>query len=323
MSIPVDLLVRSWFLTGPTAAGKTAVSLRLADALHAEIISLDSMAIYRGMDIGTAKPDAVARQRVPHHLIDIADPWEEFSVAEFLSRASAAAGEIVGRGRTPLFVGGTGLYLRSALRGIHAGPPADWALRGELRDLAKRSGPAALHAQLEQLDPAAAARLHPNDLRRVIRAIEVARRTGTGMSQTQGHGPRPESERPRCVVWLEPPRAWLRERIERRVHAMMEAGLLDEVRRLRDQRPPLSRTARQALGYRELLEHLDGGCTREQAVRQIITATRQFAKRQHTWFRNLEECASIAVSGRESPEAICDAILAARTAASPSSPRHG
>lgn len=319
MSVSVEVLTRSWFVAGPTAVGKTALSLRLAEQLGAEIISLDSMAIYREMDIGTAKPTATELAQVPHHLINVADPHEEFSVAEFVARAAAAATDIAGRGRVPLFVGGTGLYLRALLRGISAGPAADWELRHELQERVRESGPESLHEELRRLDPEAAERLHPNDVKRVIRAIEVCRLTGTPLSATQHHGPRPRHEQPHRVVWLNPPREWLRQRIAERVSNMMAEGLLEETRRLLHRKPPVSRTARQALGYRELFEHLTKGVPLKEAVTRISTATQQFAKRQHTWFRNLEECHSLEVRGTESVTELCQMVMSGGTSLSSAS----
>jgi tRNA dimethylallyltransferase len=306
----VSVLQRCWFLTGPTASGKSAVALELADRIQAEIISLDSMTIYRGMDIGTAKPNASDRQRIPHHLIDIADPHEEFSVAEFVTQAAQVAAEIVDRGRTPLFVGGTGLYLRSLLRGLATGPEADWTLRKQLElDSAKR-GPAWLHSQLAECDPVTAARLSPNDQRRIIRALEVFHLSGSPISASQHHPPRPKSERPVIVLWLDPPRPWLCDRINRRVDQMISQGWLLETQALIDHQPTPSRTALQALGYRHLIDVLRNEVQLPVAVEQIKTSTRQFAKRQKTWFRNLEECMPLPVSGTESSSEIAETIIA-------------
>jgi tRNA dimethylallyltransferase len=315
MKLPSSLLRQCCFLAGPTACGKSATSLILADRLNAEIISLDSMAIYRRMDIGTAKPSQADRLKVAHHLIDIAEPHEEYSVAEFVRHAAFAAEAIVGRGRVPLFVGGTGLYLRSILRGLSEGPEADWGFRRSMEQLAIQNGPEWLHGKLRACDPVTAARLHLNDMRRIIRALEVFELTGRPISKDQQHAPVPIEDRPRAVVWLEPPRDWLRARIDLRVDQMMADGWLEETRELMELQPAPSRTACQALGYRELIDHLDGQLSLEAAVEQIKISTRQFAKRQHTWFRNLEECSPVAISGLESPEMIADMIqtLASRT----------
>jgi tRNA dimethylallyltransferase len=314
MPLPPDLLQRCWFLAGPTAVGKTAVGIELAARLDAEIVALDSMTLYRGMDIGTAKPTAQEQARCRHHLLDLLDPHEEFSVADYLAAAAAACHDIAARGKIPLFVGGTGLYLRSVLRGVFHGPPADWALRRRWQREGEQHGPVWLHEQLARVDPATARRLHPNDLRRIIRALEVFELTGRPLSHQQHQPPLPAELRPRRVYWLSPPRDWLYERIDRRVEAMFAAGFLAEVRRLQRLPSPLSRTARQALGYKEALGWLERSEDREstvpprEVVQQIQTRTRQFAKRQHTWFRNLEECAAVGVSGNETPAEIAETI---------------
>jgi tRNA dimethylallyltransferase len=302
------LLQHCWFLAGPTACGKSAAGCELAELLNAEIIALDSMSLYRGMDVGTAKPDLAMRTRVPHHLIDILDPHEEFSLADYVQGAETAARAITGRGRVPLFVGGTGLYLRGVLRGVFQGPPADWNLRRELEALAKREGNVAVHARLSQVDPALATRLYPQDLRRVIRGIEVFQLTGVPLSVQQRQEPLRGDERPRHVYWLHPPRAWLHERIDRRVEEMFRAGLVAEVERLLACDRPPGKTARQALGYKEVLEHLEGRLPLAEAAELIQTRTRQFAKRQHTWFRNLIECTAIDTTGTESPGELAERI---------------
>ncbi len=309
MQFSAELLSRCWFLCGPTACGKTAVSLSLAARLDAEIVALDSMTLYRGMDIGTAKPSLHERSQVPHHLIDVLDPHEECSLAEYVIAAETACRDIVARGRQPLFVGGTGLYLRGVLRGVFEGPAADWALRHELEEQLQRLGHEALHAQLRQIDPVTASRLHPNDVRRVIRAIEVFRLTGQPLSAQHEQGPRPLEQRTPHVYWLSPPRDWLYSRINDRVKQMFEQGLLDEVRRLMRLPQTLNHTARQALGYKDVIDWLESGtaggaCPTDNPPAELMdliqTRTRQFAKRQHTWFRNLEECVPIAITGRES-----------------------
>ena len=280
----------------------------LAARLGAEILSLDSMAVYRVMDIGTAKASDADRQRVPHHLIDLVDPSEDFSVADYLSAAEAACREVLSRGNVPLFVGGTGLYLRSLLRGVFAGPGASPEVRRRLEAEAETLGPGVLHDRLKTVDPAAALRLHPNDLRRVVRALEVAELTGRPLSDQHEQPPLPVELRPSHVDWLSPPRKWLYERIEARVDQMLDAGMLDETRRLLANPGGLGRTARQALGYRELIEHLEGRTSFDEAVALIKLRTRQFAKRQHTWFRNLEECRAIEITGDESAGEIADRL---------------
>jgi tRNA dimethylallyltransferase len=286
-----------WFLTGPTASGKSAVGMELARRIGAEIVSLDSIALYRGMDIGTAKPAAQDRHAVPHHLIDIVDPHEEFSLAQYIEAAERVAAEIAARGRQVLFVGGTPLYLKGLLRGVFQGPPADWELRHRLADEARQHGGVWLHERLAAIDPAAAARLHVNDTRRLIRAIEVFEKLGRPISELQRQF---EIERPaeQCRVFvLDWPREELYARIDRRVEQMFSAGLVEEVRQLLAGPRPLGRTARQAVGYREVIEHLEGHRGLAETVELVRRHTRQLAKRQCTWFRSLSECRSVAVLG--------------------------
>jgi tRNA dimethylallyltransferase len=313
MHFDLELLQRCWFLAGPTACGKSAAGCALAELLHAEIIALDSMSLYRGMDVGTAKPDVAMRTRVPHHLIDILDPHEEYSVAEYIAAAESAARGIAARGGTPLFVGGTGLYLRGVLRGVFQGPPADWKLRRELEALAASAGNAAVHARLRTVDRALAERLDPQDLRRVIRGIEVFEITGVPLSEQQREEPLPVAERPQHVYWLHPPRGWLYERIDRRVEDMFRNGLVAEVKGLLAREMPLGKTARQALGYKEVIDHLEGRLMRAEAIGIIQTRTRQFAKRQHTWFRNLVECTAVEMSGAETPDEIAKRVFQKQT----------
>lgn len=320
MTFTPQLLQRCWFLAGPTAVGKTALSLELALRLDAEIIALDSMTLYRGMDIGTAKPDADTRGHVPHHLLDVLEPHQEFTLADYVDAAELACRGIVARGRTPLFVGGTGLYLRGVLRGLFEGPPANWEIRQRWESFAASEGEAALHARLAEIDPILAQKLHPHDVRRVIRGLEVYELTGTPLSQQQQQAPLPPTDRPHHVYWLSPPRDWLYSRIDRRVEEMFEQGLVTEVESLLTAGRPLSRTARQALGYKEVLAHLEENVSLAETKRLIQTRSRQFAKRQHTWFRNLEECTPVPISGETSPQALAD-ILLSRSASETDSSR--
>lgn len=309
MQIPAEILPSCWFLAGPTAAGKSDASLELAERLNAEIISLDSMALYRGMEIGTAKPSHEARARVPHHLIDILEPHEEYSLADYVQHAQSVCAGILERGRVPLFVGGTGLYLRGILRGVFDGPPADWAYRRRLEAEASERSDGFLHETLRLIDPDAARKLHPRDMRRIMRALEVFHLTGKPLSEQQRQPPLPAEKRPRHVYWLHPPRGWLYERIDRRVERMFETGLVEEVRSLIESGKSMSRTARQGLGYKEVIEYLERGGDLDETIRAVQTRTRQFAKRQHTWFRNLEECHAIPMTGNESPADLAAAIF--------------
>jgi len=237
-------------------------------------------------------------------LIDVIDPHEEYSLADYVAAAEAAAKDIVSRGRTVLFAGGTGLYLRGVLRGVFDGPAADWEFRKRLEKTAAEQPEDYLHQRLKQVDPEAAVKLHPRDRRRIIRAIEVHHLTGKPLSVQHQHGPLPESVRPQNVFWIEPPRDWLYERINRRVDRMLADGLVAEVEGLLAGLHPLSRTARQALGYKEVIDHLEGELDHAEMAEVIKQRTRRFAKRQHTWFRNLEECRPVETTGEETPEEV-------------------
>jgi tRNA dimethylallyltransferase len=309
MRFETQLLRQCWFLAGATATGKTATGIVLAQRINAEIISLDSMSIYRGMDIGTAKPSPEEQRGVPHHLIDILDPHEDFSVADYLAAAEQACRGILDRSRVPLFVGGTGLYLRAILRGVFEGPSADPGIRERLEAFAKEHSPEQLHQRLAQVDALAAKRLHPQDVRRVIRALEIFEITGRPASEQQDEGPLPESERPSRVFWLSPPRSWLHHRINTRVDAMFAAGLVEEVQSLMQQPRGLGRTALQALGYKEVITHLRGESSLPVTIDQVKTRTRQFAKRQETWFKNLVECHPLSITRQESPETVAEEFL--------------
>jgi tRNA dimethylallyltransferase len=279
-------------LTGPTGSGKTELGIALAEKLGAEIISMDSMALYRGMDIGTAKPTPEQRRRVAHHLVDVLDPWEAASVAWWREHAAACYQDIRGRGRRALFVGGTPLYLKVLLHGLFEGPPADEGLRRQLTEQCERLGPFALHERLAGVDPATAARLHPHDVRRVIRALEVWQLTGLPISawQTQWDTPAAADVGIPRILWLDLPRADLYARINSRVERMFAEGLVEEARRLLSHPAGVSRQAAQALGYKEVFAHLDGKATLAETIARIQTRSRNFAKRQITWFRHLPAC---------------------------------
>jgi tRNA dimethylallyltransferase len=297
---------RAVYLTGPTASGKTAVGVALARRLGAEVVALDSMTLYRGMDVGTAKPAEGERGGVPHHLIDVLDPWESASVADYRARAARAVGDLEARGKRALFVGGTPLYLKALLRGLFEGPGADPALRRSLEEEADRAGDAALHARLAGVDPASAARLHPNDRRRVVRALEVAIVSGRPLSDQQREHDRPAEGV--SVFALERPRAELRERIDRRVVAMFEEGLVEEVRRLLDDPRGINNVPAQGVGYRETIALLRGEADMSTTISKIQARTRQFAKRQATWFRGLAEVRPWPVDGDEAPEVTAERL---------------
>ena len=281
------------FLMGPTAAGKTDLALELARQLPCELVSVDSALVYRGMDIGTAKPEPAILAEFPHRLIDIRDPEQAYSAAEFRDDALAAMAEISTAGRIPLLVGGTMLYYRARLDGLAEMPSADPAVRAELERRAAEDGLAVLHAELAQVDPESAARIHPNDPQRIVRALEVHRVSGLSMSEHRRRQQQNREPLPYRVVQLAvapAQRKVLHERIARRFARMLEQGFIEEVEALRA-RPQLhpQLPSMRAVGYRQVWEYLDGRLTREQMIDQGIAATRQLAKRQFTWLRGWEE----------------------------------
>ncbi|WP_243039836.1 tRNA (adenosine(37)-N6)-dimethylallyltransferase MiaA [Dyella sedimenti] len=285
--MPIDQRPLAVFLMGPTASGKTALACALSDRFPVELVSVDSALVYRGMDIGTAKPDAATLQRYPHRLIDIRDPAEPYSAADFRAGAIEAMRDIASRGRVPLLVGGTGLYFRALQQGLSPLPEADAAIRERLGAEAARIGWPALHERLRQLDPAAAARIGPNDAQRIQRALEVIELTGRPLSEQQrgGNGAR-FLWRVLKLALLPADRAPLHARIAQRFDAMLAAGFLDEVRALRERGDlHADLPAIRAVGYRQAWEHLDGQTDAAQFRDRGVFATRQLAKRQITWLR--------------------------------------
>ena len=297
-------------LAGPTASGKSAAALLLAQALDAEIVSVDSALVYRGMDIGTAKPTREERARVAHHLIDILEPTQAYSAAAFAADAQRLVGEIRARGRRVVLAGGTMLYFKALFEGLDAMPPADAAVRAEIDAQAVRSGWPALHAQLATVDAAAAARLAPNDAQRIQRALEVFRLTGRPLSDWHQGPARQPGLRPDRFLSLEPAdRAWLHARIARRFDAMLAAGFLDEVRRLRargDLHAELP--SMRCVGYRQAWEALAGKWPLDSVRERGIAATRQLAKRQLTWLRGMPARQVIAC---DAPDAQAQVLRAA------------
>jgi tRNA dimethylallyltransferase len=282
-------------LAGPTGSGKTKLGIQLAQDLNAEIISMDSMALYRRMDIGTAKPTTAERAFVPHHLIDVREPWESASVAWWLEQAKSIATDIESRGKRVLFVGGTPLYLKALICGLFEGPPADDEIRRRLIEFAEVNGSPSLHARLAAVDGPSAERIHPNDVRRTVRALEVFELTGKPMSawQTQWGGEKKEATGQ--LLWLNLDRTELYDRINRRIEQMFTDGLVDEVQRLRALDRPLSPEAGQALGYKEVFDLLDGKVSQSETITLIQTRSRNFAKRQISWFRQMPECRAATV----------------------------
>src|SRR5690606_18235877 len=278
-------------IMGPTASGETALAVECARAVGGEIISVDSALVYRGLDIGAAKPTMEERGGVPHHRIDVRDPWQPYSAAEFADGARVALDEIAGRGRLPILAGGTGLYFQALLRGLSAMPPADPAMRAQLAEEGTREGWAALHAELARVDPEAARRIHATDAQRIQRALEVHRLTGERISELQRQPARRLPYRVLKLVLAPADRAVLHGRIAGRFDAMLRAGFLEEVEglralpALRDHPAPLELPALRAVGYRQAWEHLDGATSTRDFHERAIAATRQLAKRQLTWLR--------------------------------------
>lgn len=273
-------------LTGATAVGKTALSIALARAVNGEIISADSMQVYRHMDIGSAKITRQEMQEIRHYLIDILDPWEDFNVVEFQRRCREAVAEIYARGKLPILVGGTGFYIQAVLRDIdYTENAGDEDYRKHLEQIADAEGAEALHRRLAEVDSPSAEAIPAGNVKRVIRALEFFYFTGKRISEHNAEERRRENAYNACYFVLNDDREKLYQRIEERVDAMLEQGLVAEVERLRDMGCRRGQTAMQGLGYKEILDYLDGACTLEEAVERIKRDTRHFAKRQLTWFR--------------------------------------
>ena len=281
--MPPKILV----ICGPTASGKTALAVELALRHHGEVVSADSMQIYRRMDIGTAKPTREEMRGVPHHMLDVADPEEDFSVARYVDMAAKCVDDILSRGKLPILAGGTGLYIDSLLSGRTFAPfQPDSPLRGQLEEQLRREGGAAMLSRLAQVDPDSAARLHPNDEKRIVRALEVYQSTGKTITQhnleTQAIPPRYDALT-LALAFERPEDMW--SRIDRRVDQMMDQGLVAEVQGLLDSGVPAKCTAMQAIGYKEMAAALLSGGDVRSAAEEIQLRSRQYAKRQLTWFR--------------------------------------
>ncbi len=300
--------IRVTVILGVTASGKSSAAMAVAERSGGEILSVDSMQVYRRMDIGTAKPTPAERAEVPHHLLDVVEPSEEFSVARYLELADAAMADIHARGRPILAVGGTALYLKALTEGLFEGPPGDEALRSELRARAEAEGLEALHAKLRQVDPAAGERIHPNDIRRVVRALEVHQLTGRPISDQQQQFGQYRPGFDFTLVGITRGREAENARINARVRQMIDAGLVEETRALLAEDPPPGEQARQALGYAQIIEHLEGRCSLDDAVEQIKIQTRRFAKHQRTWFRRFRDVHWIELAADEPGERAGDVI---------------
>lgn len=305
--VPIEIAL----LLGVTASGKSSCALALAERLNAEIVSVDSMQVYRGMNIGTAKPTRDELARVPHHLVDVVEPWESFSAARFSESADEAIREIAGRGRLPLVVGGTPLYVMSLMFGMFEGPSADPGFRAELRERAEREGTPALHTDLVRIDPEAAERIHPNDYKRIERALEVHHATGRPLSAQQTQWDSGHLRYPARIVGLRREKEDASRRINARVKQMIADGLVDEVRGLLSHPNGMSEQARQALGYAQIIDHLEGRSSLEEAVESIKILTRRFAKHQRTWFRKFYFAKWIDVSPDDTTDLIADRTMEA------------
>ncbi len=277
-------------IAGPTASGKTELSLYLAEALGGEILSCDSMQVYRRMDIGTAKPSMEERRGIVHHMMDVAEPWEAMSVGKFTDMAAPVLEDILARGKTAILAGGTGLYMDALIRGNDFAPIPATGVRERLQERAKTEGAAVLLDELRAVDPEAAARLHVADEKRIIRALEVFLETGKTITAHNEETKKIPDRYDPCWIGLDyVNRAELYSRIDRRVDLMLEMGLMEEIRSLLAEGVPPDATALQAIGYKEFLPVLEGKCALEEAVAEVKQSSRRYAKRQLTWFRRNEK----------------------------------
>ncbi len=291
---------------GVTASGKARLGFELAKSLDGEIISVDSMKVYRRMDIGTAKASPEARRQIPHHLIDVVEPSESFSVGLYVDKALAAIDDIRQRGKVVVAVGGTALYIKALLYGLFEGPGSDEMIRAELRAQAHRDGTAKLHEALRQIDPEAAGRIDTNDAKRIIRALEVYQLTGKPISSFQKQFDAQQPMHDWTLLGLRREKAEESHRMNARVKKMIELGLVEEVRSLMAEEKPLSRQARCAIGYAEIIEHLQGRMSLEDAVEEIKKNTRRLAKGQRTWFKTFQGVRWLDVGPEETAETVIE-----------------
>ena len=296
-------------LTGPTACDKTEIGFNVAQEIEGEIISADSMLIYRGMDIGTAKPSLSMRETVPHHLIDIVYPWERYSVGKYAEDVEDVIRVLVKKEKVFLIVGGSPLYIKGIVNGIFNGPEADWEIRKELMSLADEKGNEFVHGILQKIDPVTAQRLHQNDLRRIIRAIEVYKKTNKQISQLQEQYRKEKRDYNFNIMCITRNKEDIHQRIENRIDKMFQRGLVEEVRYLSKNPYGISRQARQALGYKEVIQHLEGKRTLNEAKEAIRLNTRRFFKRQMTWFRSLPNIQWLEAKEDEGPKEISGKII--------------
>ena len=309
------------FIIGCTGSGKGSLGRELARRGGAEIVSIDSMKVYRRMDIGTAKPSPELRREIPHHLIDVVEPSEDFSVARYVELADAAVADIHGRGRPVLVVGGTPLYIKALAEGLFEGPGADPAVRDRLHAVDRAEGRAALYDRLRAVDPPTARRVHPNDLRRIVRALEVFELTGAPISGLQRQWDRNAARYECAFIGLRREKEDQSHRTNRRVQRMIELGLIDEVQGLLAEPRGLSDTVRRAVGYAEIIDHLQGRCSLADAVEMIKINTRQFAKAQRTWFKRFLGAEWIDLTPDATAEQVAEELISRRRITWSTSPK--
>ncbi len=298
-----------WVLTGPTASDKTEIGFNVAREINGEIISADSMLFYRGMDIGTAKPSLSMREIVPHHFIDIIYPWESYSVGKYVKDVEDLIGDISRGKQKFLIVGGSPLYIKGIIDGIFNGPEADWNIRSELERIAEEKGNLHVHGLLQKIDPVKADELHPNDLRRIIRAIEVYKITGKPVSVLQEQYKLARKNYQFKIMCITRERDDIYRGINQRVETRFDKGLVHEVHSLLDNPEGLSRQAEQALGYKEVIQYLEGGLTLDDAKEMVKLNTRRFAKRQMTWFRSFPDVQWLEAGEHEDLKTISEKII--------------
>ena len=301
-------IARKFLILGVTASGKGSLAFRLAQSLGGQIISVDSMKVYRRMDIGTAKPPAEKRKQIPWHLVDVVEPSESFSVDRFLDLATQAISAITAAGKPVVAVGGTAMYIKALLYGLFEGPGTDPAIRGRLRDEIVQAGLPVLHRRLAEIDPQAADRIHPNDEKRIIRALEVHELTGKPISTFQQQWESPPSN-DWSVIGLRRPKEIESRRINQRIKRMIDQGLLDEVKSLLAEPKPMSQQARAAIGYAEIIDHLEGKMTLDETVEQIKINTRHLAKAQRTWFKTFPQIQWLDITEDQTLDAVLSQIL--------------
>lgn len=301
-------MARLVFIIGCTASGKGSLGRELARRCGGQIVSVDSMKVYRRMDIGTAKPSRALRAEIPHHCVDVVEPSESFSAAQYVEHADRAIAAIAAAGERAWAVGGTSLYIKALSEGLFEGPSADAEIRGELAARAEAEGLAALHAELTAVDPQAAARIHPNDEKRIVRALEVYRITGTPITELQRQWDSGRRRHEAKLIGIRRDKADQSRRINLRARKMMEAGLRDEVAALLDEPEGLSDQAALAVGYAEMIDHLQGRCTLGEAFERIKINTRRLAKKQRTWHRRFEGVTWFDAESDETPEQLAERV---------------